>query len=108
MMRHRNIDIHGPKAPPSATQSRVNGLEMRYAMNKQMIGFWRAHEEAGRLLYREYQNSRAYPECCKMLQEGQRWAKNQIIELMGVQDALRAEIDFLRGQLPLPLVSDEI
>jgi hypothetical protein len=71
-------------------------------MNKQMIGFWRAYQTAGRLLFREYEQSRAYPECCKTLSEGQEWASNQIVELGQVQQALRAEIDRLVGQLPLP------
>jgi hypothetical protein len=107
-MRRRNVDIHGPKAPPSATQSRIAGLTMRYEMNKQMIGFWRSYQTAGRLLFREYTLSRAYPECCKTLSEGQEWAANQIVELMGIQEALRAEIDLLTGQLPLPVPEAEI
>lgn len=99
----RNIDIHGPKVSPSQTSSRVAGLEMRYAMNAQMIKFWRVHLDASRLLYREYQNSRAYPECCKVLKQGQEWAENQLVELRAVQVALQSEIDYLQGQLPLPL-----
>lgn len=97
----RNIDIHGPKVTPSATQARINGLETRYAMNKQMITTWRTYQAASALLFREYSLSRAFPECCKTLREGQAWASHQIVELGQVQQALRAEIDLLRGQLPL-------
>lgn len=106
-MRHRNIDLHGPKAPLSVTESRINGLEMRYEMNKQLISFWRSYQTAGRLLFREYDQSRAFPECCKCLTEGQEWASDQIVELQGIQVSLSKEIDFLRGQLPLQLPEEE-
>lgn len=97
----RNIDLHGPAVTPSQQASRLRGLEGRYEMNKQLIGWLRTYQRVADLLLREYEASRAYPECCATFQKSKAVASQQGVALVAVQKALQREIDELRGQLPM-------
>jgi len=105
-MNTRNVDIHGSKASPSEIESRIRGLTGRYLMNKQMIKMWRTLSECSNILYREYDQSRVYPEVTALFIQNRHHAREQLQMLIGTQESIQNEIDRLRGQLPLPEPED--
>lgn len=105
-MNTKNIDIHGEKLSPSDIHSRIRGLTGRYNMNKQMIQMWRTLSECSNILYREYDQSRVYPEVTALFIKNRQYAREQMEMLRETQLSIQREIDHLQGRLPLPEPED--